>query len=220
MIIYKIQNKTNGKIYIGQTVRTLEERMAEHLRHKKTAIDSALAHGNKNNFKVDIIDNANSIEELNQKEIFWIKYYDSIAPKGYNLCDGGDNTMGYHHKEKSKKAMSIAKKKMYIGEGNPFYGKTHSYEQRKKWSAERSGRKLSKEWKEKISNSSAFKRKIINLDTLEIFDSIVEAAKKYNIVATHITRVCRKKRKTTGGYHWMYYDEYMTIPCQTKEEIL
>ena len=31
--------------------------------------------------------------------------------------------MGYHHKEKSKEKMSVAKKASYIGDGNPFYGK-------------------------------------------------------------------------------------------------
>ena len=38
--------------------------------------------------------------------------------------------MGYHHKEKSKEKMSVAKKASYIGDGNPFYGKTHSEESR------------------------------------------------------------------------------------------
>lgn len=56
--------------------------------------------------------------------------------------------------------------------------------------------------------------KVVNLDTKEVFNSVNEAAKKYNIIPTHISRVCRGKRKHTGGYRWQYYSEYMTIPCE------
>ena len=41
MIIYKITNNVNGKIYIGQTVRTLEERLSEHKRKKVSLISKA-----------------------------------------------------------------------------------------------------------------------------------------------------------------------------------
>lgn len=49
--------------------------------------------------------------------------------------------------------------------------------------------------------------KIINLDTGEIFKSIKEAAEKYNTQITHISRVCRGKRKRTSGYRWAYLNE-------------
>lgn len=38
----------------------------------------------------------------------------------------------------------------------------------------------------------------------EIFNSIIEAAEKYNIAPTHISRVCRGKRNRSGGFHWEY----------------
>ena len=42
------------------------------------------------------------------------------------------------------------------------------------------------------------------VETQEIFNSVKEASQKYNLKATHITRVCKGKRKRTGNYHWKY----------------
>lgn len=48
---------------------------------------------------------------------------------------------------------------------------------------------------------------VLNIDTEEIFNSISDAAKKYNISSSHISAVCKGKRKTCGGFHWMYTNE-------------
>lgn len=204
MIIYKATNKINGKMYIGQTARTLDVRMAEHARHSNTPFDRAVQKYGMENFDVETIDTASSIDELNQKEIYWIKYYNTYGDNGYNACIGGENTKGYHHREESKAKMSEAKRRMYIGENNPFYGKRHSEETCKRFSEQRTGRKLSPEWKRHLSESSSIKVKVINIETGEIFNSIKEAADKYNIAPTHISRVCRGRRNKTGGYHWKY----------------
>jgi hypothetical protein len=65
------------------------------------------------NFDADIIDNAENIEELNQKEIYWIKYYKSISPNGYNLEIGGKNAT---NSEETRKKISQALKGKYQGE--------------------------------------------------------------------------------------------------------
>jgi group I intron endonuclease len=202
MIIYKITNN----------IRTLKEIVSEHKRKRKPLISKALKKYGLNNFTIDVIDKAETIEELNEKEYKWVEFYNCITPLGYNQCEGGDNTMGYHHKEESKKNMSIKKKKMYLGEGNPFYGKTHSDEVKAKFSQQRKGRTLSNQWKDNLGK--AHFKKVINLDTGEIFDSIRIAAEKYGLKDTHITRVCKGKRKTTGGFRWQHYDEYKAISCQ------
>lgn len=204
LIIYKATNRLNGKMYIGQTVRPLEVRMAEHARHSNTPFDKAIQKYGIENFDVETIDTANSIEELNQKEIYWIEYYNTYGGNGYNACIGGENTTGFHHSEESKAKMSETKSRMYIGTNNPFYGKHHSAEIRKRFSECRKGRKLSDEWKRHVSENSAMKVKVKNVDTGEIFNSIVEACRKYDIEPTHISRVCRGKRKSCGGYHWEY----------------
>ena len=203
MIIYKLTNKINGKVYIGQTVRTLEERIKEHTSHNKTAISKAIRKYGINNFEIEIIEKCKTVKELNSREKYWIKKYNSFSETGYNLCEGGENTKGFKHREYSKHKMSVTKSKMYIGKNNPFYGKHHSKEQCEKWSKERKGRDMSKvtEAAKKVNSI-----KVKNIETGEVFNSIVEAAEKYNLKATHITRVCRGKRKTTGGFHWEYYN--------------
>ena len=216
MIIYKITNNINGKVYIGQTIRTLDERIREHKRFKKSLISKAFRKYGFKNFIFEIIDNADSIEELNDKECKWIKLYNCIVPLGYNQCEGGGNTLGFHHREDSKSKMSVNKANKKTGKDNSFYGKTHSNEQKAKWSEQRRGRTLSEEWIEKLRKSHF--KKVINLDTGEIFESIKEAAKKYNTDSTHITKVCKGKGITTCGCRWQYYNEYMAIPCQASNE--
>lgn len=193
----------NDKVYVGQTCRTFKERMGEHLRHKNTTLGKALAKYGIDNFEYKIIDEAKTIEELNEKEIFWIEKLNSITPYGYNLCKGGNNTLGYNHKEESKEKMRLSKKGTFKGEDNPFFGKKHTHETRQKmrdaWTEER---------KEQLRLSAKTRKyrtvKVRNVDTGEVFDSVKEAAEKYNLKDTHISRVCKGKRKTTGGFKWEY----------------
>ena len=98
MIIYKATNKINGKIYIGQTINTLAYRANQHLREtrsakkKNTYFHNAIQKYGFENFIFEKIDTASSIEELNDKEQYWIKYYNSIDKSiGYNLDSGGAN---------------------------------------------------------------------------------------------------------------------------------
>lgn len=216
MIIYKIINNITNKIYVGQTVRSFKDRMAEHCRHTQQIIDMSINKHGKENFTYEIIDKAENIEDLNRKEKYWIDYFNSMVPHGYNQCCGGDNTMGYKHKESSKGKMSIAQYRRNMkGEGNPFYGKHHSKETKIAMSKSWENRKPNPENLKKATQKN--KIKIINLDTMEIFNSIIEASVAYNLKATNISRVCKKKRKTTGGFHWQYYDEYMIIPCEARK---
>ena len=202
MIIYKATNKINGKVYIGQTVRSLQERMAEHARHTQTTFDRALKKYGLDAFDIEQIDSADSVDELNQKEIYWIEFYNCVVPNGYNMCEGGGNTKGFHHKEESKRKMAEIKSTSYWGENNPFFGKTHSEEARQKMSAKRKGMAhLTPEAIQKV-RASHYKAKVRNIDTGEVFDSVKEAALKYGLKDTHITRVCKGHRKRTGGFRW------------------
>ncbi|MCR5238234.1 MAG: hypothetical protein K6E34_13640 [Lachnospiraceae bacterium] len=51
------------------------------------------------------------------------------------------------------------------------------------------------------------RKKVINTDTGEIFESSIEAGKKYNIVPSAIRRCCRGLSITSKGFHWKYYEE-------------
>ena len=209
-IIYKITNKVNSKIYIGQTVRNFDKRYKNNLEkytHNNYLKNSIKKYGIEN-FKIDKeIDKAYSIEELNDKETCWIKYYDCISPKGYNICVGGLGTSGYHHTEETKIRQRDCKMGMYLGETNPFFGKTHSDETKARWSEKRSGKGLSEEWRKHISEAQY--KKVINLDTGEVFNSVKAAAEKYGLKDTHISRVCKGKRNKTGGYRWKHYKDYL-----------
>ena len=98
-IIYKITNKENNKIYIGQTTQSLSKRFRQHYnvacRKEKegkhlTNFQYALLKYGINSFIVEQIDTADDREDLDQKEISWIKFYNSINKNvGYNIVKGG-----------------------------------------------------------------------------------------------------------------------------------
>lgn len=88
--IYKITNKNNGKIYIGQS-NNIERRFKQHQQkgaESRIPLDIAIKKYGKDNFTYEIIELC-SLEELNEKQSYWIKYYNSIE-NGYNCSEGGD----------------------------------------------------------------------------------------------------------------------------------
>lgn len=95
MIIYKITNKINGKVYIGQTIVSLNQRWSKHKSDSKKgsilAIHCAIRKYGINNFIIEEIDGANSLTELNYKEWLLINNYNSMYPFGYNIKPGGNN---------------------------------------------------------------------------------------------------------------------------------
>ena len=103
-IIYKATNKINNKIYIGQTTTDLEQRIYVHIYRAEKSLEiththfiNAIRKYGKTNFIWEIIDDANSQEELNTKEQHWINYYNSIE-EGYNIQKGGQD--GGYNSEK------------------------------------------------------------------------------------------------------------------------
>lgn len=91
--IYKITNKINQKVYIGQTIQTPSQRWYHHLTDAKLGSDlkfhRALRKYGRENFTKDIIEEVED-ELLNDREIYWISFYDSYED-GYNSTLGGDN---------------------------------------------------------------------------------------------------------------------------------
>ena len=96
--IYKITNKINNKIYIGQS-SYVEKRWERHRtgpfnpnnNQYHTPFYRAIRKYGLDNFNFEVIEEC-SQSELNDKEIYWIKYYDTTNPeKGYNLTEGGYN---------------------------------------------------------------------------------------------------------------------------------
>ena len=69
-VIYKITNKFNFMVYIGKTARTLEIRLKEHLRHNDTYIERALAKYGIDAFDVSVIEECDTEEKLNEREMY------------------------------------------------------------------------------------------------------------------------------------------------------
>jgi len=87
-IIYCATDSTNGKKYVGLTVRDITGVKNRHSVACTYFGNSYRAHGPEN-FTWEKIDEAFSYEELGQKEIFWIKELDTLHPNGYNISSGG-----------------------------------------------------------------------------------------------------------------------------------
>jgi len=99
-VIYKVTNLINNKLYIGQTVN-FKKRKERHLYEAKRGksklyFSRALKKYGNINFLWEIIDSANSKDELSNKEKYWIDYYDTYN-NGYNLTHGGEGISGYVH---------------------------------------------------------------------------------------------------------------------------
>ena len=116
--IYKITNNIDGKIYIGQTTNeTIEERFDEHIACairlikgegkqadiKHSYLYNAMKFHGIKNFKIEEVDTAADLNELNELEIKYISEFNSLAPNGYNLKEGGAG--GGKHSEITRETM-------------------------------------------------------------------------------------------------------------------
>ena len=92
--IYKIENKINHKIYIGQS-KNPKERFQQHCTRKmsyKSLIYDAIQKYGEKNFSFEIL---GWFEDYNEKEKYYIEYYRSLVPYGYNVATGGENPPNY-----------------------------------------------------------------------------------------------------------------------------
>lgn len=142
MLIYKITNKINGKIYIGQTIKKLKTRWKKHKEsclsnRNNFAIYSAMRKYGIKNFTIEEIDGANNQSELNYKEWLLIHKLNSLVPNGYNLREGGNGRGRWH-------SLSIEK----LRESN--LGKKASKETKEKQSKIRSKLWKNKEYRGKL----------------------------------------------------------------------
>jgi len=107
MIVYSALNLINGKRYIGITTKTLNRRIINH-RYADYPFSRALKKYGRESFPIEPIDTASDIQSLWERERYWIKHFDCMQPRGYNLTDGGEG--GYKLSEESRRKISIVKK--------------------------------------------------------------------------------------------------------------
>lgn len=114
----------NNKLYIGKTQNSIQDRWKRHIEDAISfRLDTHFARGirkwGEDSFKIEEIDIAETLEELEFKEKYWIAYYKKIAEL-YNKTDGGDG--GDTYKYKSEEEMAEIKKKISqskLGGKNP-----------------------------------------------------------------------------------------------------
>ena len=210
-IVYMHENKLNHKKYIGITCQKPAQRWRGGKGYKIGFFKKAIDKYGWDNFNHMVLYENLTKEEACLKEMELIKKYNTMDNRyGYNLCEGGNLTLGYHHTEDSKKKMSNSKKGMYIGKNNPMYGKKPPIY----------GKHLSEEHKRKISEAKKgvipnhIKKLYVKVDQYDLkgnfiktWESISKAEKELNLKGTHISRVCRGKRKSTGGFIWKYHQK-------------
>ena len=129
MWIYKITNIQNNKIYIGQTIRPVQERINRHFNDAlNNIIDTHFARAirkwGKHNFIYEIIDTAETQEELNIKEQKYIRLFQTTnSDYGYNETDAINKCGGNTYQSKTEEEMKIIKEKIRqtkMGSKNPM----------------------------------------------------------------------------------------------------
>ena len=206
--IYKITNKIDKKIYVGQTIGDLETRWKGHLKKGSHCryLSSAIKKYGVHNFEFKLVcitfDNL-----LDNMEIKYIEQYNSLVPNGYNLRLGGNS--GRHNAETKQKISETLKNRYKNGLTRPssHLGKPHSEMHKKKISESLKGRRLSQETINKIILSKKI-YKIIQFDILgnrlNSFETCQEAAEYIGTTRANVNHCCTGKRKTAKGYVWKY----------------
>lgn len=223
--VYMHKNKTNGKVYIGITKQKPQYRWSNGKGYDNQYFKKAIQKYGFNNFEHLILYENLTQKEAEQKEIELITYYKSSERKfGYNISKGGMVNNGVPCKEETKQKISRANK----GIKNGMYGKHHSEEALKKISESSYKKWENEDYKNKVINTlkkykknfekghipwnkgikgkpAPNRKKVICIDTNEIFDSIAQAEKTKNV--SNISCCCNGKRKSTKGLHFKFYEE-------------
>lgn len=237
--IYRITNLINNKIYIGQTSRKLSKRILEYKKsflynnQQNTHLQNSFNKYGFENFKFEVIDIAQNINELNEKEINYIKQYNSTNKKiGYNIESGGKNSIPTTEtlEKMSKSHLGIKQTDSWVNKRIAIagscdakkYGKKKTDEEKnqlsvispKFWLGKmRSDKTKSKISKTKKENGLSDKQKKIlyktvykrNIltNTVQSYESTTIAATFEHVNQSTISRWCKNK-KNVNGYHWSY----------------
>ena len=224
--VYQILNTTNNRLYIGSSIN-IYRRVQVHFwalennRHTNKYLQADFDKYKIESFVVKLVEHVEDTSLLTEREQYWMNTEDTIQC-GYNIYPIARNTLGQKFNEKIRKKMKEIHKdisdetkaklsKANSGVDNPMYGKHHSLETRTKISNAKKGKRKgiphTEEHKRKLSESSNKKRKVICVETQQIFDSITVASKWAGLKSsTNINRCCLGERNTAGNYHWKYFE--------------
>lgn len=217
--IYKHTNKINGKVYIGQTkhIKNPNLRWKDGLGYSPLfpfgrAIDKYGWH----NFEHEIIENnIETLEQANEREMFWIEYYHSYTGdplcNGYNATKGGDSreNLGRAIYQIDPVSFFIIRKWNSILSASEEFAIDHRVIQRACTGEYRHAggycwcfvEDYFEGWQVRVDND---KQAVICIETGVEYESVNEASRQTGIRAGSISGVCRGKQKIAGGYTWKY----------------
>jgi group I intron endonuclease len=235
-IIYKSTNRTNGKVYVGQTVQSLRARIKDHRnsvsKHPQLALYRAFTKYGFETFDWEVIEHATSKGKLDEKERRFIEQYRSVnARYGYNMTFGGEggkhteevklkisaSNKGRRKSESERKKLSDSLMGKYTKEKASWWGRRHTEEEKQKISeAQRGaknhnfGKKASLETRRKKSEAIRGEKhwnhkRVVNLDSGEVFVSAMHAREKTGIDNSLIGKCCKGQRRSAGGFRWAFW---------------
>jgi len=186
--IYKITNLANTKPYIGLTKRTIEARFQTHIyEHKRrnNILYNAMRKHGVDNFYVEKIDGAETLDEAKSLEVYWINYYKSnhcrYPNNGYNMTDGGEGFDGYVMTDDVRQKISESNK-----------GKVHPEESIQKMRESKKGHVVNEETRRKISETKKKQNK-------KHTDEFKQYLRELNIGRTHTDEVKRQISESKLG---------------------
>lgn len=202
--IYKITNDINDKIYVGQTSGTLEERFKQHKKkmnsedRKTYPLYNAMRKYGVEHFAIEALEETDNLQE---REQYWIKYFDSYN-NGYNATHGGDGQVRTDYNlivdlySKGFSGIEIANQ---IGvTKNTVYRALKAKGVKVLSNTETSKKKNSK-------SIGQYDKKTMEL--IHIFPSVADAAKAIGKNHAHISSCAHGKKASAYGYKWKFIDE-------------
>lgn len=206
--IYKITNQITGKIYVGKTARSLEERYQEHIKlsnKSKHYLHRSIKKYGSEFFSIDLLEEVFNTDTLNEREVFWITQLNTLVPNGYNITrggNGGDTSLSINYLiGMSKRDFNGSNNPMFgkRGENNPNYGSIRTDSQktnlrnglRRAWNSNPE-RKRKQSLKVMGENNPNFGKKPQNAITIKynnkIYYSIADAVRDTNQTINHIKK--------------------------------
>lgn len=187
-IIYKLKNLINGKEYVGQTTKDFSHRLKQHINEKRNRhVTNAIRTYGIENFEVDVLCTCFSKESLNNAEIYFVNFFQTMYPNGYNHRAGGDQK-GICSEE-TKRKISLNKK------GKPNLkrrGEVRSLKQRLDISRTLGGQKIV----------------AVNLITKEIkYYETVTDTKKDGHNPSNVVQICKNTGRRKHSKNWTFYYE-------------
>lgn len=204
--IYQIVNDINDKVYVGKTEFSIEKRFTEHgrdafrERNENRPLYRAMKKYGIEHFHIELIEETDNPEE---REIYWISEKNSYS-NGYNATLGGDGQYYIDRQEVIECYLKLKNQRAVAKELGICVDTIRSILRQNNIEI----------FKQVHENAKKVEMYDLKDGYLQSFNSLTEAADylisqdltgcKRSTIKTHISEVCRGKRKTAAGFKWKF----------------